>query len=182
MANDLVDASQLSYLPGAPFTEGEVDAAAAAIITALEWHIAPERQDTVVFDVGRCQSRLVLPTRKLVSVDEIRVNGDVVTGYEVSTRLAQVVKTSGFWKRGFGTVEVDMTHGYEEVPADLLPVIAATATSQRLLAVRAPVTENPAQVGEGVGGHVVAASPLTMKPLGRDALARYSLRWLPGLA
>jgi hypothetical protein len=180
MANDLVDASALSYLPGAPFTEGEVDAAVAAVRAAFEWHIAPENQDTVVFDIGHCQTRLVLPTRHLVTVDEIRVAGDVVTGYEVSTRLGQVIKKSGYWKQGLGTVEVDFTHGYETIPLDLLPVVAATATSQRLLAVRAPVRDNnPADVGEGVGGDVVSASPAL---LGCDAVERYSLRWLPGLA
>ncbi|OFB37970.1 hypothetical protein BA059_16880 [Mycolicibacterium sp. (ex Dasyatis americana)] len=184
MTNDLVSPAELVHLPGTPFTDGEVDEAAAAIRTALEWHVAPERQDTVAFDIVCYQRRLLLPTRNLVSVDEIRVGGAVVdpSAYQVSTRLGQVVKNSGYWPDGFGTVEVDMTHGYESVPPDLLPVIAATATSQRLLAVRAPVIENPSQIGEGVGANVVAAGPLTARPLGRDALMRYSLRWLPGLA
>ncbi|GJJ22286.1 hypothetical protein [Mycolicibacterium mageritense] len=184
MANDLVAPGDLSYLPGAPFTEGEVDAAAAAIRTALEWHVAPQHQETVVFDVGSGQRRLTLPTRKLLSVDEVRAGGVTVgaSSYQVSIGLGQVVKQVGCWPAGFGTVEVDITHGFDSVPDDLLPVIAATATSQRLLAVRAPVIENPSQIGEGVGANVVAAGPLTARPLGRDALMRYSLRWLPGLA
>lgn len=184
MANDLVTPSELAYLPGAPFTAGEVDAAVASIRAALEWHIAPDLQKTVTFDVRQSQQRLLLPTRNLVSVDEVRADGEIVdpTAYQVSTTLAQVIKKSGSWPVGFGTVEVDMTHGYESVPPDLLPVIAATATSQRLLAVRAPVTEQPSRIGEGVGGDAVAVSPFAPRPLGRDAMMRYSLRWLPGLA
>lgn len=184
MSNDLVSVAVLAYLPGAPFTNGEVDAAVAALRSALDWHVAPERTETVSFDVAYQQYRLVLPTRKLVSVDEVRIGADVVdpANYQVSTNLAQIVKSSGYWPSGYGAVEVDITHGYTAVPPDLLPVIAETATSQRLLAVRAPVIEQSAQVGEGVGADIITAAPLTSRLLRRDVLDRYSLRWLPGLA
>ncbi|BDY31409.1 hypothetical protein [Mycolicibacterium mageritense] len=174
MANDLVQPSELAYLPGGPFTEGEVDAAVAALRQAVRWHIAPVRSETVTLDVGRYENVLQLPTRKLVSVAEVRSNGVVVdpASYEVSIGLAQVKLAYGYWGAGFGAVDVDLTHGYESVPLDLLPVIAETATSQRLLAVRAPVMDQPAMVGDGVGGQMVWANP---NPLTKRAIARYAL-------
>lgn len=174
MANDLVELTGLAYLPGAPFTEAEVDAAVASLREAVRWHIAPERSETITFDVRAYQNVLQLPTRKLVSVNAVRQGGDVVdpSAYEVSTNLGQVKLSYGYWDTGFGAVEVDVTHGHESVPLDLLPVIAHTATSQRLLAVRAPVMDQPTMIGEGVGGQMVSANP---DPLIRRTIARYAL-------
>ena len=136
MSNDLAAPEDLAGFPGAPFTENQVDAAVAAVRSAARWHIAPEREETVTLDVAAYDSWLRLPTRKLVSVDEVRdVDADEViedTGYRVSLNLAQVKRSGYYWPCGYGAVEVDMTHGYESCPADVLPVIAlAVALGKR---------------------------------------------------
>lgn len=127
MANDLASPTDLAGLPGAPFTEAQVDAAVQAVRNAAGWHIAPERTETVVLDIVCAERRLRLPTRKLVAVAEIRDadTDEVVVAdtYRVSHALAQV-KRSSWWTSGFETVEVDMTHGYETTPADVLAVVA----------------------------------------------------------
>jgi hypothetical protein len=87
-------------------------------------------------DVERCESWLRLPTRKLTSVDEVRDAdaGEVVDedSYRVSLNLAQVKRTGCYyWPCGYGAVEVDMTHGYEVCPADVLAAVALACNLAR---------------------------------------------------
>ena len=62
MANDLVTLDDLSGLPGAPFTETEVEIAVASLRSALGWHVAPVRVETVSLDVNWPARWLSLPT------------------------------------------------------------------------------------------------------------------------
>lgn len=164
--NGMVTANDLSHLPGAPFEDAEVDSAVETLRNAVRWHIAPQRSETVTLDVSVMQRRLFLMTTRLISVDEIRANGEVVSpdDYSVSTHLCRIIRTgSGYWPSGYGAVEVDMTHGYETVPLDLLNVIAAiAATSRRDQVVREAV-----------------AGPWTMALIGIDkVIERYDPRRL----
>lgn len=133
MSNDMV--SDLDDFPGAPFTDAQIDGAVAALRSAVRWHIAPVRSETVVLDVQRWERWLRLPTRHLVSVVEIRnaETGDVIDSdtYRVSTRLDMVKSSSGYWPCGYGAVEIDITHGYSTTPADVLAVLAAAAALGR---------------------------------------------------
>lgn len=140
--NDMVAPSDLEHLPGAPFDDAEVDGAVATLRKALQWRIAPEETETVTFDIPFRENKLRLPTAYLVKVEEIRANGGVVpsVAYQASKDLSIVKLTNGWWPQGYGTVEVDMTHGYESVPLDLLNIIAAiAATSRRDQSVREAV-------------------------------------------
>lgn len=132
-ANDMVTPEQLSSYPGAPFAQDEVDGAVGILREALHWHVSPVRTETVSFDIPRMERRLLLRTRQLVSVDEIRTGEDVVDAedYGVSTDLNMVKKKRGYWPSGYGAVEVDLTHGHETTPKSLLTVIAAIASSCR---------------------------------------------------
>lgn len=166
MTNDLVAPAELSYLPGSPFTDDEVDAAVEALRTAMRWHIAPVREETVTLDVDDCAPILQLPTRQLVSVDEVRdadtANVVAASEYRVSKPLAQAKRNFGYWESGYARIQVDLTHGYESCPLDLLPVIAETAVSQRLTAVRAPVMDQPISIGDGVSSQMPMTNPLTL--------------------
>lgn len=129
MTNDLASPEDLAGLPGAPFTDEQVDAAVAAVRRAAQWHIAPEQEDTVTLDVECRESFLRLPTRHLVSVEEIRdldateiIDPD---DYRVSLNLGQVKRGAAYWPSGYAAVEVDITHGYEETPPDLFAIIAS---------------------------------------------------------
>lgn len=134
MSNNLASPADLAGFPGAPFTDAQVDAAVQEIRNAAGWHIAPEREETIALDVACADTRLRLPTRHLVSVDEIRDadTDDVIAAdtYRVSHALAQVKRSTG-WSSGFEAVEVDMTHGYETCPDDVLAVIVSAINLAR---------------------------------------------------
>lgn len=180
--NDLAGPSDLTGLPGAPFTDAEVDAAVAAVRAAAGWHIAPVRADVaVVLSVEDYYRTLLrLPTRKLLSVEEIRdaVTNPVEDGsgtstpiddstYRVITSRNAVLKTSGYWPYGLDAVEVDYTHGYSECPPDLLPVIAEAATLIRRDASARTLIAGPFQLQIGAQTNL----PLTTL----DTLDRYML-------
>lgn len=135
MINDLASPDDLTGFPGAPFTDAQVDAAVQEVRNAAGWHIAPQKAETVALDVACSETRLRLPTRQLVSVEEIREgeSGDTIAAdtYRVSHDLAQVRRTSTVWPDGFEAVEVDMTHGYTTTPYDVLAVIAAACNLAR---------------------------------------------------
>ena len=193
MANDLAAPADLDGLPGAPFTNDEVDAAVSALRAECGWHIAPMSDDpvTIALDVPWRESWLNLPTLKLVTVDEVRTTSDDAVvdpnTYQVSMAQGGIRLLCGFWPYGFGTIEVDFTHGYESCPPDLLPVIASIATSQRLVAIRSPRMDQPGErVPDGVGGYAVTDPGRYVVPqvpiLSGCALDNYSLRKQPFLA
>lgn len=131
MSNDLLSPDLLADLPGAPFSQSEVDIAAANVRGSALWHIAPQKTETVTLDVVCGERRLRLPTRKLVSVTAVR-NADTAavfdpTTYRISEALALVVKKNGYWPSGLAAVEVDIGHGYAECPPDLIAVVAEAA-------------------------------------------------------
>ena len=134
MSNTLASPEDLAYLPGAPFSETEVDAACTAVRTAASWHIAPQVTETISLDVTPCDRWLRLPTGHLVGVTAVRDadTGDTVdsTTYRVSRKLSQV-KRSTPWPSGYERVEVDMIHGHTETPVDLFPIIAQAITLGR---------------------------------------------------
>ncbi|GAA1992882.1 hypothetical protein GCM10009718_33250 [Isoptericola halotolerans] len=138
MTNDMVGPEDLDDRPGAPFSETEVDAAVAAMRKTAGWHIAPKRpSETVYLDVGMRERVLRLPTLKLDEIADVRdaTGDDPVTiepgGYRASRRTGLVRRTGGYWPAGYEAVEVDMTHGYDETPPDLLPLIAQLALTER---------------------------------------------------
>lgn len=127
MVNTLVQVSDLAGFQGAPFTQTNVDAAAAELRSRLGWHVAPVQTETLTLDHDGGPD-LVLPTRKIVTVIEIRdVSGttpNVLTGYRVSKDTGIV---SGYWPRGLAVLEVDLAHGYPTTPQDLAAAVAAMA-------------------------------------------------------
>lgn len=126
MANDLINPDQLNGQPGAPFTQAAVDAAVATLRRMADWHIAPQRTETLTLD-GSETRLLVVPTLRLTSVTAVRdVSGSApltLSGWRASQ--AGMIRRAAGWPCGFGVLEVDVVHGYANAPADLLPAIAA---------------------------------------------------------
>ena len=165
MSNDLCSPADLAYLPGNPFSEAEVDAAVTALQGAFGWHIAPEEEVTQQFTVQPMTRVLYLPTKHLVSVDAVRVDGVTLaaTDYGVVQDVAKVVKISGWWPTGYDNIEVDYTHGFEECPKDMLMVIAEAAAIGRRDQAIQPYRLAFDQYEEGLP-------------------RRYSLRYIPGMS
>jgi hypothetical protein len=177
MTNDMgLTPTDFDGLPGAPLTQAEIDAAVAAVRTAAGWHIAPERDETLTLDVDCWERTLRLPTKQLASVDEVRDTklSTVIaaTTYEVSVAKGAVRKCGGVWPHGYGRLEVDLTHGYATVPADLLPVFAETVVLSRRDQTADSLTAGP--FGVTYSGQDVASR--TVNPLSTaSVLERYSL-------
>lgn len=120
--DNLLDASDLSGFPGAPFKENIVAAVADAVRHEVGWHIAPERTETVEVDTDKL-SIAILPTLRVSEVQEVRnaETGAVISGWTLSRNRGLLRKKGGNWPT---IIEVDLTHGYEKCPPALLPVLA----------------------------------------------------------
>jgi hypothetical protein len=185
MANDMLNPGDLAYLPGAPFTDAEVDAAVSALRAAAGWHIAPEKAETVALDTYCGDVSLQLPTRLLVSVEAITdVDRDAVVDparYRVSRARCRVRRRSGVWPEGYERIEVEMTHGYEECPPDLLAVVG-----QYIIGSRRDPTVQSVSVDDASKAYFNSQASTTTTPaysLSASAvLRRYALPELPGVA
>lgn len=167
MSNTLIDPSDLVGFPGAPFSDAEVDAAAAAIRGAAGWHIAPvEVETSVPLDVAPAEPVLRLPTRKLVSVEAVRDADSATliaaTSYRVSRARGRVRRTGGYWPSGYERVEVDFTHGYDDLPLDLLPIVAQVALLARRDSTIQSVRVDDASVSFLTAGTATAAASVTV--------------------
>lgn len=122
MVAPLVAAEDLNGFQGGPFTQQQVDAAAAQVRTLCGWHIAPKITETVRVDSDGAHI-LLLPTMHITAVEKVTDAGGVeLTGWTWSEK-GMLARPGGF-PVGFGAVHVTMTHGYDTVPAELLPTIA----------------------------------------------------------
>lgn len=133
MANTLASAGDLGDMEGAPFADSVVDSAAAEVRAAAGWHIAPEVDETLTVD-SHGGTTLILPSLMVTAIAEVRhvpTTGDpvVITDY-----LRRVKSTVLYRHCGWpcGVIEVDVTHGYSDTPADLLPALADVARGRKL--------------------------------------------------
>lgn len=128
---ELVNATGLAGQSGAPFNLDRVKSACAALRRVAGWHIAPSVPEVVTFDHDGA-GVLLLPSLYVTGVTAVRdVTGDTprdLTGWRWSQ--SGMVSLPGGGPRGFRSVEVEFTHGYEECPPELLPVIAAGITGR----------------------------------------------------
>lgn len=124
----LVTSVDLSPFPGAPFDDSVVLSAGATIRNLCGWHIAPTLTETVTVNSDGGHD-LFVDSRMLTSVTAARdVSGDtpvILTGFRWST--AGRVWRDVCWPRGFQVVELDIVHGYDRCPDDLLPLVADAA-------------------------------------------------------
>ncbi|MGV7794910.1 hypothetical protein PJN28_23790 [Mycobacterium kansasii] len=165
---------------GAPFTQDEVDAAVVAVRNAARWHISPEASSVVTLDVECREPVLRLPTKHLVSVTEVRdVDLDEVISadlYRVSLSEGWVRAKYGYWPDGYGRMRVTFVHGYDDVPTDLLPVLAESAQLGRRDQTASAVGAGPYNVAYVVDRAVALANPLSTARV----LAWYTV-WESGL-
>lgn len=121
----LVKPEDLVGFPGAPFPPAVVNAAAGAVRGEAEWHIAPEVTETATVETGGARVAL-LRSLRVVEVTEVRDadTGTVLDGWRVNEHTGVLTRKRGTWPT---VIEVDMRHGYEKCPDELLPVIAERA-------------------------------------------------------
>lgn len=120
----LVYKEDLADFPGAPFKDSTVKAAAGQVRRICGWHIAPSLTQALTLDHDG-SGVLYLPSLYVTDVASVRdLTGS--TPREISNwRWSGAGMIEGSFPRGFRAVEVTLTHGYEECPDDLLPVLAS---------------------------------------------------------
>ncbi len=170
---DPADPAILADFPGAPFAPQVVAAAAESVRSDAGWHIAPVVSETVLCDGSGWRPLLLLPTLRVVSVQEVRayVGGlwVVLTGWR-HAGSGMLYHPNG-WPYGAAGVEVDLTHGYAAAPDDLLPVVAARC--QRAL-VDASITQRSETAGGRTSSESYNINRLQLEA-GSSGLGRYKL-------
>lgn len=146
---------------------------AEALVRAFcGWHIAPSREETVVIRAtgGRI---LMLPSMYVTEVASVTNDATLLAfddDYIWST--AGVVATGGCW--GYELVTVEMTHGYDEPPAEVTAIVQAIA--QRAVS-------NPGGVptSKGIGpfsesyGSLATGTALSLFESEKEVLRRYRI-------
>lgn len=131
MVASLVLPEDLADFPGAPFAESLVTVVGATVRREVGWHISPAVTETVVVESAGGRY-LLLPTLNLTAVTEVRDVTDedvapvVLTGYrthETARFRAGVLDRPAGWPTD-GVVEVDIVHGFDQCPPDLLSAVA----------------------------------------------------------
>lgn len=133
MTESFVTSDQVTISP-----DDAVDGASGIIRAYCGWHIWPQVAATVQV-APRGGHQLVLPTLNLVSVTSITVNGDALDLSTVTVWPSGVIERnpdqcdSQFWRDPdfwpwHGTVTVEFTHGYENVPPEIKAVCQSLAS------------------------------------------------------
>lgn len=120
----LVSPDDLGAFPGAPFDDAVVAAAAGTVRFVARWHIAPSVTQTITLD-GPGTATLHLPTLHLTAVTAVTENGTAVgVGSYDWSASGMLTKRTGLWTDRPRGITITLTHGYDECPPELLPVIA----------------------------------------------------------
>lgn len=123
----LVQSTDMTGFRGAPYAAKVLTAAAEAVRTECEWHIAPVITQTVRIRTGG-RGVVLLPTLKLVDVLTVTSSqGEPITGYDFYDH-GVLERAAGFPP----VIDVEFTHGYTTCPEALFPIIAERAQSQAL--------------------------------------------------
>lgn len=126
--------------------------AQGAIRRYCGWHIAPEVTETITLD-GSGSKHLWLPSLHVTDVSEVTDLGDVVDtdDYDWSAN-GYIQRRSGCWTYRARQVTVTLTHGYSEIPPELVGVAVAVA-SRKLASLTGARREQAGQVSFEFGPH-----------------------------
>lgn len=133
-----------------------LDAAVAAIRSACGWHVAPIRTETLTLEATN--GVVILPTLRATGVVVV-IDGTTLDASEYTLRPGVLLLGS---LRGCGEVTVTLTHGYDDLPADLKRVALSMADT-----------------GTSPGGRLKSAGPFSYEfPEGSEddtTIQRYAL-------
>lgn len=155
------------------FLAEALKAATARIRNYCGWHIATEQSDTLVLDESRGRV-LYLPTLKLSSIDSMTIDGTAVVFETDALQWDQGGRMwRPSWSPNYRGVQLTITHGYAEVPADLVDLTLELATGELQSA------------GGAIREQTLASSVTWARASGRltegdkDALAVYRIGYTP---
>lgn len=99
-------------------------AACAAIRSYCRWHIAPSVSEVLTLD-GSGRPVQFLPTLRLTELSLITNDGVTITNPEWSR--AGMVRGPRCWSSKWRAVVASITHGYDECPAEIVPILTDMA-------------------------------------------------------
>lgn len=148
----------------------EVTAGLAAVRSWCGWHIAPSLSETCKVE-GEGSRVLLLPSLFVSAVDEVRNEaGTVIPATDYKWRPNGVVR--GCWSRE-DLYSLDVTHGYETMPAELQSVIDSIDTSG--VGQRSATSESAGPFSRTYGTTDLESQPLSVRIL----IGRYKLPTRP---
>jgi hypothetical protein len=162
-----------------PFLLTELKAATNLIRNHCGWHIAGEVTDHAIFD-GVAGRRIFLPTIHVTALVSVTLDGvtlDLDTDDLQWSQSGEVWRPS--WSGNFRSIDVEFTHGFENIPDDLIDLtcqIAARALMSPTGAVREQTLSSSvtwSQPGFNVAGGLVLLDHE------KDALAEYRVGSIP---
>lgn len=146
----------------------------AAIRSYCGWHIAPSIQETVKLD-GRGSRHLWLPSLYVTEVTAVSNEGTALTDVEYDWSESGYIESRyGCWTTRPRQVEVEFTHGYDDIPADVVGVAVAVAAR----AIASPSGATRQQVGAVALGYATvngASGGIALLQHERDILDQYRL-------
>lgn len=158
----------------------------AAISTVrgyCQWHISPVVTEDVVVEGGGA-GHLLLPSLRVTAINSITNDGVAVvdTDYEWSRRGILRVSTDSTlyrgWSRKYDSVVVNITHGYEDFPAEVLAVARDMARADGVTGASS-MASGPHQLQLGVTSAAAQAGSVGMSDLQKNVLARYRIPTAP---
>lgn len=172
---DLVEYQTLGRVSAdTPGLSEVLERAENAVIRYCEWHVAPARDETLILD-GSGTGLVQLPSLKVNEIQEVRQLGQVVPpeAYDWSaTGQIQLRNPSGRWTGRYRGIQVDLNHGYDELPADLVNVILGLVVR----AVASPMGEIMVRVGDRQSQFGSSAGSVSPLDLEYQVLSRYRAR------
>lgn len=162
-----------------PFLDSALKAATKRIRNFCGWHIATEQQDTLVLD-GQAAAVIYLPTLRVVSIDEVTIDGTEVVFESDSLQWSQEGKLwRPSWSVNYRGVQLKYTHGFAEVPDDLVDMtllIASRDLGSPLGVVREQTLSSSVTWSQTGFNQAGGANLLDSE---KDALQAYKLGYIP---
>lgn len=164
-------------MPSVFMADGDVTAAEQMIRDYCGWHVAPVITETLVLD-GTGTHRLLLPSRCVVDVSEVAVNGEPLDPDDYEWSQGGILcRRLAVWPDRYRAIRVTLEHGFAAAP--VLAEIAAAVEA------RAAMDPTGALASQRAGTQSVAFSAAA-SAAGRGLLASeqallapYKLTWGP---
>lgn len=173
LTTDEVEHRTLGRVPAdLPGLSQVLSRAEESVIAYCEWHVAPRRTETLILD-GTGSRLLQLPSLKVNDVTTVRHLGETMDPdlYDWSaTGQIELRNPQARWTDRYRGIEVEIDHGYEDIPSDLASVIVGLVVR----AAASPMGETMIRVGDRQSHYSrVGTMPLNAE---YQVLERYRVR------
>lgn len=180
MADEFATALDLSVWTGGKIAVGDprseplLEGASAGIRRYCGWHISPSKTETLTLD-GSGGRLIQLPTLHVTAVVSVKEDGEVLDPdcYEWSA-TGELRRLHRWWSNRYRSLEVQFTHGYNEVP-DLKQIVLQVCAA----AVASPMgatVERAGQVSVQWGSTAPGvAGGMTFQPRDLEIINQYKL-------